>query len=431
MNEVKKETKEKSLEKLELSNKPTLIITKELCDKIAFLHSKESVEWSGELIVREEGTINDLDGWKLIAEDVFLVDIGSPAYTSYEVGKGSFQTDDIMEMYEKHPGLLEGTHKQHHLHSHNSMGCFFSGTDWDQMNDRCLVSNYLLMLIVNFDGKWCAKVGFKAKKEGNSGTTLNFANNADGLKPLVLKGDKSDDVLVVMDCTIVKENSVSVPDDFAKRYETVKKTKEDAKKKEDEERAKKFSGSAYNRSGPPKNWKQPVLGGKDDWMDGDYGGGWNDAEGVDSVDDYEKVNGVWKKTKNKGKRISEMTEKEWKDSQTGVGNFTLAHAKAFLNSILDGTYMAYDYSDPMKKIEEQEAKLVRGTDDHEKYVDEFAELLQEHFDVIFLYKNQNDYIQLMDQVLEYLVPYTFRSDLVAMMIEAVKIEIELYKEPVI
>jgi len=426
MKEEKKETKKESLEKLELSNKPTLVITKELCDKIAFLHSKEDVEWSGELIVREEGTINDLDEWKLIAEDVFLVDIGSSSYTAYEVGKGSFQTDDIMEMYEKHPGLLEGTHKQHHIHSHNSMGCFFSGTDWDQMNDRCLVSNYLLMLIVNFDGKWCAKVGFKAKKEGNSGTTLNFANNADGLKPLVLKGDKSDDVLVVMDCKIVKENSVTVPDDFVKRYDTVKKVKEEAKKKE--EKARQFSGGAYNRMGPKKDWKQPVLGGREDWMRDAWGG----VEEDDSVDDYEKINGVWKKTKNKQKRISEMTEKEWNESQsTGVGSFTIAHAKALLNSILDGTYMAYDYSDPMKKIEEQESKLVRGTDDYEKYVDEFAELLQEHFDVIFLYKNQNDYIELMNKVLEYLIPYTFRSDLVSMMIEAVKIEIELYKEPVI
>jgi len=200
----------------------------------------------------------------------------------------------------------------------------------------------------------------------------------------------------------------------------------EAKKKE--EKARQFSGGAYNRMGPKKDWKQPVLGGREDWMRDAWGG----VEEDDSVDDYEKINGVWKKTKNKQKRISEMTEKEWNESQsTGVGSFTIAHAKALLNSILDGTYMAYDYSDPMKKIEEQESKLVRGTDDYEKYVDEFAELLQEHFDVIFLYKNQNDYIELMNKVLEYLIPYTFRSDLVSMMIEAVKIEIELYKEPVI
>lgn len=424
MTEENKKTREKCLEKLEINNKPTLIITKELCNKIAFLQQEiGAIEWSGELITREEGSINDLDEWKIIAEDLFLCDIGSSAYTSYEVGKESFKTEDIMEMYEKYPGLLEGTHKQQHIHEHHEMAAFFSGTDWEQMNDRCLVSNYLLMLIVNFNGKWCAKVGFKAKKEGNSGTKLNFANNADGLKPLILKEDKNENVLVVMDCKIVKENNISVSDDFIKRYEAVKKTKEEIRKKAEEDRIKKSSKNFHNYNKVPSSWKQPVLGGKEDW--------WNDAEGVDNLDDYEKVGGVWKKTKNKGKKISEMTDKEWNDSQTGVGNFTLSHAKAFLNSILDGTYMAYDFTDPMKKIEEQEAKLIRGTDDHEKYVDEFAELLQEHFDVIFLYKNQNDYIQLMEQVLEYLIPYTFRSDLVAMMIEAIKIEIELYKEPVI
>ena len=49
------------------------------------------------------------------------------------------------------------------------MGVFFSGTDWSQLNDRALVSNYFMMLIVNSKGDMIAKVAFKAKVTGDRG----------------------------------------------------------------------------------------------------------------------------------------------------------------------------------------------------------------------------------------------------------------------
>lgn len=105
------------LEKLELLNKPTLVITEKLKNQIDYLHKKVgSAEWSGELITREEGKITDLDDWKIIAEDIFLVDIGTAAYTSYEVDKGGFKSADIIELYDKFPGLLDGSQKNHHIH---------------------------------------------------------------------------------------------------------------------------------------------------------------------------------------------------------------------------------------------------------------------------------------------------------------------------
>lgn len=36
-----------------------------------------------------------------------------------------------------------------HIHSHNTMGVFFSGTDWGELEDNAPNHNYYLSLIVN------------------------------------------------------------------------------------------------------------------------------------------------------------------------------------------------------------------------------------------------------------------------------------------
>lgn len=108
-----------SLDKLELSNKPKLYLSAEIQKQINYLHSRAgSTEWSGELIVKETGSITDLDDFVMRAEDIYLVDIGSAAFTGYEVDKGAFKAPDIINMFESFPGLLEGTHKNHHIHTH-------------------------------------------------------------------------------------------------------------------------------------------------------------------------------------------------------------------------------------------------------------------------------------------------------------------------
>lgn len=119
MTEQNNKITKKCLERVELTNKPTLIITEEFKKKVDFLHSKVGAkEWSGELITREEGSITSPNEWKIYAEDIFLVDVGSPGFTSYEVDKGSFKAPDIIELYEAYPELLDGTLKVQHIHTH-------------------------------------------------------------------------------------------------------------------------------------------------------------------------------------------------------------------------------------------------------------------------------------------------------------------------
>ena len=198
----------KSLERVTLSNKPKLIITKKLQNQIDWLHKKcGSTEWSGELITREIGKITDLDNWTIIAEDIFLVDKGSPGFTGYNFNEGAFKAADVMELYDKFDGLMEGTHKSQHLHTHHSMNTFFSGTDWSQLNDRALESNYFMMLITNFKNEHIAKVAFKAKNKTTS-SGLSFANDVENsFEELEFVNEESKDVLVVMDCIVEVEEA--------------------------------------------------------------------------------------------------------------------------------------------------------------------------------------------------------------------------------
>lgn len=115
----KEETVAVSLPRYPLTNKPTVVLTEKLHRQIDYLHSKcPGKEWSGELITHEEGNINDPDNWRIICEEVFLADIGSAGGTDYEVDKGGFKAVDIVELFEAYSGLLEGTQKKQHIHTH-------------------------------------------------------------------------------------------------------------------------------------------------------------------------------------------------------------------------------------------------------------------------------------------------------------------------
>jgi len=426
----------KSLERFPLSNKPKLIITESLVNKINFLHDKVGAfEWSGELITREEGTINDLDKWTIIAEDMFLADIGTSGFTGYEVGKAGFKSSDIIELYDKFPDILEGKQKLHHIHTHHRMTTFFSGTDWENLEDRALVSNYFLMLIVNFDGNWCAKVAFKGKKEADKGTSLHFVNNADGFEPLTLSGEKDNEVLVVMDCRIEVEKNIPVDAEFEERFNVVKAAIEEEKKKKEEAYKKKYPsyGGYYGGSTGGSAYQRKLMQGS---MFPDFS-----EDSGDQVDKEYSLSPKYDKDgRKKSKKIMELTDKEWWEQEEAAKDvfekdqkeqkkkkkptFELRHAKAFLNSILDSTYLGDDYRDCIDKIVEQD-KLLLTKDALDAYLIDFQMLMTEHFDIIHIHKCTDDFVELLEITKDYLFPYSFRSRLITEMITVISEEIEL------
>lgn len=108
-------------------------------------------EWSGILFYRKTGTVGAKD-FKVEALDMCLMDIGSGAYTEFDDSK------DVVSYRVEHEKLLSSDVYEGLIHSHNQMAAFFSGTDMSTLTKEGERTNHFLSLIVNNDGKYCAKI---------------------------------------------------------------------------------------------------------------------------------------------------------------------------------------------------------------------------------------------------------------------------------
>lgn len=158
---------------LEIDQEISLIMPAELLGKIWYLcHEINNVEWSGLLFYQPIGDIKDLSTFKIIAKDVYLMDIGTSSYTEY-----SFN-ESIMNFYDKFPEAMN--YKIAHIHSHNSMNSFFSSTDDDELKDNAKNYNYYLSLIVNNKMDMVAKLAMAGKStqiltlKDNNGLLFNL-----------------------------------------------------------------------------------------------------------------------------------------------------------------------------------------------------------------------------------------------------------------
>jgi hypothetical protein len=368
----------------------------------------------------------------VIAEDIFLADVGSGAFTGYEVDKGGFKNVDIIQMYDAFPGLLEGKQKNHHIHTHHSMGTFFSGTDWEQLEDRGILCNYFIMLIVDFKGDYKAKVAFKGNKKVDAAPVIEFANNADGLTPFKLKQGEQEEVLVVMDMKIqypavshqvplsqdvrkvmaelsleesaeesylevllqylgdaVKHKTYLVDEPFRLRYESVVKAIE-----EDKKSFKGFanSGNNYGGYGSGSGVQGKLSYGQGGHEDYDWHRDWewNPAQG-------------WEKKDKKSKKISEMTDKEF--SKTQEVSWDEQHIKILLNACISGSLHTDAVTSPIVALKAK-AKKMKRKEDREEWIEEFGQNIS--LQAYELWSNEitaQDALNLLELTMDYLEPY--------------------------
>lgn len=399
-----------TIERYPLSNKPTLIITHKLQQQIDYLHKKVgNAEWSGELITKEIGKITDLQDWTVIAEDIWLADIGSPGFTGYQVDQGGFKAVDIVEMYEAFPGLLEGTHKNHHIHTHHNMGAFFSGTDESQLEDRGSQSNYFIMLVVDFKKTYKAKVAFKAEIKGNSEAAIHFANNADEFAPLPLNKEKDREVLVVMDMKIQFEEPESeIAEDFQKRFADVKAAIEEENKKKVVHFGGGGPGLGFRGQGYGKRWQQGELAGTD------FSGSSYPSFNWDEEEKREKR----KTRKKKGKKISEMTQAEFeafeRQSMANESGFELRHATLITNAIIDKNGIEPNYKPVPNRLYNLDFELrtesVKGD-----WAQAFVDSIPDYMQVIFSRSEPEHQVGLMNKLIELLTPY-MSTELIRMIV---------------
>ena len=127
-----------------------LIIPEDVEKKIRYMCQKvNSIEWSGTLFFKSEGKYED-DTLVIRCVDFFLMDIGSAAYTEFDM------SPDVVGYMAENPELLDC--QMGLIHSHNNMSTFFSGTDTNTLLAEGKDRNHFVSLIVNNAGTYTAGI---------------------------------------------------------------------------------------------------------------------------------------------------------------------------------------------------------------------------------------------------------------------------------
>lgn len=208
--------------------------------EINFLHRKiGGTEWSGILLYsHREGDIKDADNLTLVAEEIFLMDIGSPGYTEY-----INDVDSILELVDNYPRYESGELKIGHIHTHHSMGTGFSATDMSELQDNAPSHNYYLSLIVNFKCKPTAKIATVCEVE--RGKITHPGANDD-----VEKEVEPEKRLGVYELIVTQE----LDQRFLDRYSLIRKQKKEEEKKKKQRKKRNYSGKKHY-PGIPQNVK--------------------------------------------------------------------------------------------------------------------------------------------------------------------------------
>jgi proteasome lid subunit RPN8/RPN11 len=125
-------------------------------------------------------------------KDLFPMQKGVSTYTEY-------MYDEILIDY-RMDNPATNYMKVGHMHSHNTMGTFFSGTDTSELHDNSEFHNYYLSVIVNNYFDVCARVAFRAVKPMKTFS----CKNEDG-EDYKLSVPSTEEVMFYYDCEIVRD----------------------------------------------------------------------------------------------------------------------------------------------------------------------------------------------------------------------------------
>lgn len=218
-----------------------LIVPRNVEEKIRYLLRKfPSTEWSGILFYKHTGSFesNDL---VITCEDIYPMDLGSSTFTDFKMSSevAGYMGDNI-DLFDCCMGLV---------HSHHSMGAFFSGTDLATLKSEGLDTNCFVSLIVDTRGTYAAAVTRKIQKK--SEVTVKYLGQSyeffgDGEIPI--SNDGTETTQVVDETVIeyfeldVERHAVTNPLDYLdRRFEEIEKHKKEA-----EEAKKKARTPAYS-----------------------------------------------------------------------------------------------------------------------------------------------------------------------------------------
>ncbi len=214
-----------NLETVTLETKIKVTLTEKIKNQIQYLCKNISrEEWSGILFYSLQGSIKDAKNATITLEEILPMDKGSQAYTEYELDNRFI--DHLM----KHPNLMGM--KIGHIHSHNIMNAFFSGTDMSELKDNSAGHNFYLSVIVNNFGEIVGKIAMRAKiKTSIVGDykAIDENGNEFNISPIDTTIDM--EKLFIYDCDI-RDNfpTVGIDEDFSSHVEAIIKKEEFSRK---------------------------------------------------------------------------------------------------------------------------------------------------------------------------------------------------------
>lgn len=206
---------------IELTPKIKLILNDENLHKIMYLCKNiPREEWSGVLFYSVEGSIKKPETMVLTIQDILPLDKGTAGYTSY-----SLDNRFVEYMMENEEAM---DWKVGHIHSHNVMGVFFSGTDNAELKDNAPNHNFYLSMIVNNYMDMIAKIAIQGTSFKSIPKVPVIALDEEGEKYTIEKKDfkVGSTFIYTHDCEIESNvKQVIVNDIFGKKVEDILKPK--------------------------------------------------------------------------------------------------------------------------------------------------------------------------------------------------------------
>lgn len=177
-----------------------------------------TTEWSGILFYNYEGSFDE-DNLVLTCEDIYLMDIGTAAYTEFDMSPEviSYMTDN--DLLDCQIGLI---------HSHNNMNTFFSATDINTLKKEGFNKNHFLSLIVNNEGNYTAAITRNIKSIQIVEETIKYNTFDDISKEDIKKYTIEEDLLEYYNLNIIFNESVNSTD-IVSRIKELKQIKENNK----------------------------------------------------------------------------------------------------------------------------------------------------------------------------------------------------------
>lgn len=188
------------------------------------------VEWSGILLYETKNREDRPSEWISTALDFFPMDKGVKTHTQFEFTSEfvDYADNNNIDLEKCQFGLI---------HSHNTMGVFFSAEDLSELEDNTKHFDAYLSVIVNNNGDICAKISHVAEVE------YTIKNH---LKEFITI--KSGKKVFSYDCNIVYEDSLNK--DWLTQAEIVKSIVP---------KVNIFQNKLLPTTSTPKGWQNPSV----------------------------------------------------------------------------------------------------------------------------------------------------------------------------